>query len=162
MFRAMEIVGNHTQQKPGYKPWVDVCKGALLYLVVIGHLWYSATPAVINTIIYSFHMPAFFILSGYVLNTERKSKSMFIKQKMVSLLIPAYICIIATLPIYIKSHGVSIDLLKKLFYVDGRVPYNDPCWFFITLFMVMCVVCFVNLSARTTCVKTLMGGGVLC
>ncbi len=61
------------------KTWVDSLKGLLMMLVVIGH----AIQSVIRddcyenhlwNIIYSFHMPAFMALSGYLLY-KGKNKS---------------------------------------------------------------------------------------
>ena len=53
--------------------WIDCCKGVLIILVVVGHFCIKAVTKtdvqlkVLNSIayiIYSFHMPAFIILSG--------------------------------------------------------------------------------------------------
>ena len=48
--------------------WMDVLRGLLILSVVIGH----ATGA-FNQYIYQFHMGAFFIVSGYTANPERRS-----------------------------------------------------------------------------------------
>ena len=42
--------------------WVDALKGIGIIAVVAGHVW---TRGVVRDAIYSFHMPLFFILSGY-------------------------------------------------------------------------------------------------
>lgn len=43
--------------------WIDIAKGITIILVIIGHVvpFDSAT----RNVIFSFHMPLFFILSGY-------------------------------------------------------------------------------------------------
>ena len=43
--------------------WIDIAKGIGIILVVIGHI---SQIEVLNDIIYSFHMPLFFIISGYL------------------------------------------------------------------------------------------------
>ena len=72
---------------------IDTAKGILIILVVIGHVLNFNAPATsaIKTWIYSFHMPAFFIISGLLINPEkweRQSFLTFIKHKAYSLLIP--------------------------------------------------------------------------
>lgn len=43
--------------------WVDIAKGLGIFLVVLGHT-YRKNP--VQNWIYSFHMPLFFILSGWL------------------------------------------------------------------------------------------------
>ena len=49
--------------------WVVIAKGIGIILVVIGHFHPDTSPLYwsdIRVIIYSFHMPLFFVLSGYL------------------------------------------------------------------------------------------------
>ena len=57
--------------------WIDACKGIGIIAVVLGHLAisynstgfyaeYSTLLDALIRVIYSFHMPLFFVLSGYV------------------------------------------------------------------------------------------------
>ena len=51
---------------------IDGIKGFLILCVVVGHiLTGSLDENPIRYIIYSFHMPCFFYISGYLLNTEK-------------------------------------------------------------------------------------------
>lgn len=43
--------------------WIDVAKGIGILAVVIGHVW---TRGPVRDLMYSFHMPLFFLLSGYL------------------------------------------------------------------------------------------------
>ena len=43
--------------------WVDAAKGIGILLVIAGHVWWRPGP--VHRVIYAFHMPLFFILSGY-------------------------------------------------------------------------------------------------
>ena len=45
------------------KEWADVAKAFAIIAVIIGHT--SEIPDILSRIIFSFHMPLFFILSGY-------------------------------------------------------------------------------------------------
>lgn len=75
--------------------WVDVTKGYTIILMVAGH---SALPPMIQWLIFSFHMPLFFILSGITTNWEKDSFILFSIRKLNSLGIPfisySTICII--------------------------------------------------------------------
>lgn len=51
---------------------IDAVKGILIFLVVIGHVLLGTLDEnIIRYTIYSFHMPAFFFVSGYLLDMER-------------------------------------------------------------------------------------------
>lgn len=74
--------------------WLDVAKGITIILVVIGHLIqsYFTEMTIPFKIIYSFHMSAFFIFSGYLFN-EKHNFKIFARKKFKSLMIP-YICFV--------------------------------------------------------------------
>lgn len=51
---------------------IDAIKGILIFLVVIGHVIIGQVDEnLIRYVIYTFHMPTFFFVSGYLLNTEK-------------------------------------------------------------------------------------------
>lgn len=55
---------------------IDVIKGILVIFVIIGHILLgSLDDNGLRYFIYSFHMPAFFFISGYLLNLEKISTS---------------------------------------------------------------------------------------
>ena len=47
--------------------WVDIAKGIGIFLMVMGH---TGIPRIGNQWIYSFHMPLFFFISGFLFNTS--------------------------------------------------------------------------------------------
>lgn len=52
-----------------YNNSIDVIKGILMILVILGHILLGDLDSnIIRFIIYSFHMPVFFFISGYLLN----------------------------------------------------------------------------------------------
>lgn len=67
--------------------WVDMAKGYGMLLVIFAHVFEKQYA--VHWYIYSFHMPLFFMLSGYFLNCE-KPFGEYIKGKAKSLLIPLY------------------------------------------------------------------------
>lgn len=82
-------------------PVYDRAKGILIELVVLGHVLIYANPdwsirvyAYASTLIQSFHMPAFFLISGMLFNAEKwkgRSWKSFLWKRSYALLIP-FIC----------------------------------------------------------------------
>ena len=65
---------------------ISICKGIGIMLMVIGH---SGSPSSIGRFIYSFHMPLFFIASGYFFSINSlNDKFLFIKKRFKGLYIP--------------------------------------------------------------------------
>lgn len=58
--------------------YIDVARGLGIFLVIIGHL---NTNEILHNTIYSFHMPFFFFLSGY-LNKPSQDFKLLLKKKI--------------------------------------------------------------------------------
>ena len=56
--------------------FIDIAKGIGMFLVIVGHV---ETYDFINRMIYSFHMPLFFVLSGFFLKPDHFGKKSIIK-----------------------------------------------------------------------------------
>lgn len=54
-------------------PYMDVAKGMGILCVIIGHMGNEA----INRIIFSLHMPLFFLISGYFLSNRLTPKEVY-------------------------------------------------------------------------------------
>lgn len=81
--------------------WIDIFKGILIILVVFGHATQGIqsnmnvlnnpgyeSVSFIKNMIYSFHMPAFFIASGLLFNSfEKKLNIEYLAKKVKKLLI---------------------------------------------------------------------------
>ena len=61
--------------------WVDIAKGIGIILVLIGHISQNKN---LHYFIYSFHMPLFFIISGYLYS----EKEQYVRKKAKSILLP--------------------------------------------------------------------------
>lgn len=113
-------------------------KGFTILLVVMGHLFIPhtllGTNYPCNTIIYSFHMPLFFFLSGYLMelnnNIAQKGISFFVQKKIYSLVVP-FLFWALVVPIFLKN-TYSRDLFVRLNFLDNR-----SYWFLPTLFIFM-------------------------
>ena len=121
--------------------WIDVAKGYGIIGVIIGHI---STP-VITVWIYTFHIPLFFFLSGYLFH-PKSSFLEFCKRKVRSLLVPyLFLSIPVILNEYWFNYGNSgslLDLVNEFFKAIVQVRYT-PLWFISSLFCVNIIFYFV-------------------
>lgn len=112
---------------------IDNLKGLAIILVVFGHAIQNSTPSfdqnIIFNYIYSFHMPLFMFLSGYVLY----GKNISLKNKFKSLVIPFISWYMLTYAINLLR-GFQVDgfpqhMIKLLKYPDNGL------WFLLALFL---------------------------
>jgi fucose 4-O-acetylase-like acetyltransferase len=126
---------------------IDTFRGLGILLVVLGHT--SGLPTAVHNFIYSFHMPAFFILSGYLFNTEKsiKNPAEQIRNKFYRLIIPAWtlglICGIPFIALLaLNKGGINLDIfIQKLIGTLTGYPKTElnfestPIWFLFALFI---------------------------
>ena len=65
--------------------WLDVAKGITIILMVLGH---TSIPEFASRFIWAFHMPLFFIASGWTTNWEKKSMLKFSRHKFRTIMVP--------------------------------------------------------------------------
>lgn len=108
--------------------WMDALKGFGMILVIVGHM---VVPDIVCKFIYSFHMPLFFAISGYLYNNQFDKKWCFrkIDALMLTYFIWAGITFLAFL--YIGKCQL-LGGLKLLFSGNGI----GVTWFFVCLFFV--------------------------
>ena len=74
--------------------FIDIIKGLAIILVVIGHTSPSKTEIIpYKSLIYAFHMPLFFIISGMFVATSRENYSLqtlknFAHKNFIALIVP--------------------------------------------------------------------------
>lgn len=123
--------------------WIDISKGILIILVVLGHSISGPFYDLDNTIdyVYLFHMPAFFIISGYLYKPLNESFSERIKKRAKRLLIPyfSYLTII-TMPIIINMFlvgepvkSIIKQIIKNLLGGQYLHNYCGVLWFITCL-----------------------------
>lgn len=69
--------------------YFDIAKGIGMLCVILGHLSLSA----INMVVFTFHMPLFFIISGYFM--KKQDTRLVIHKKFRQLLIPYFLTCLA-------------------------------------------------------------------
>ena len=128
--------------------YVDLAKCAAILLVVAGHIiqcyFAKGEEEPLYSFIYGFHMPLFFLLSGYVMGVtrqklQRQSFLNWLLHKMQTLLLP-YIVWRLFIYRFIDPAGHSpldVDALRLLIE-NSR---SDGAWFLMSLFCIQ-VVCY--------------------
>lgn len=123
--------------------WIDWSKVILIYLVVLAH--YGELPGFIDNFICAFHMPAFFIISGYLhkplpilISIKKNSKRLLIPAFLFSVLCWLfYVCLMLYKhEPYTYDNYISKYLLGMIFY--DRPNVTPPCgviWFIQVLFL---------------------------
>lgn len=116
--------------------WADALRGLLILLVVIGHsLQFGDYENRMSwNIIYSFHMAAFFVVSGYVSYKEQYKYSS-LKQKSFQLLLPFAVWTI--IPILLSGRGFN-----GIFNVIMRP--DKSYWFIYVLFVIIAIFTIVQ------------------
>lgn len=118
------------------KEYVDIAKALGIYLVVCGHVVDANT--VTKIVLYSFHMPLFFILSGLLLKSEGPCQwGGYFKKKFKVLMIP---CILWGL-IYCK---LSPKNLLYVFYGSREMLVKagslTSLWFIPVMFLALIII----------------------
>ena len=127
---------------------VDMAKGVGILLVIMGH---AGCPEIPHGIIYSFHMPLFFLLSGLYIQRQCQEKmGVYLRKNFKSLLLPYfYFNIIYIAFYYVMSvvfhknllDGSVLDNLIGIFVsMRWGTPYHHVLWFLPCLFFAKIMV----------------------
>ena len=132
--------------------YIDTAKGIAILLMIIGHCyWINSIPHLMN-IIYSFHMPVFFIISGFLLKPYYQNNRNELFLSIRKLLIPYFItAIIICIICIIEEKNDSMPLnsiiyinLKRIIFANGfnqgnelfaTTPSIGPLWFLWAFFV---------------------------
>ncbi len=123
---------------------LDIAKGIGIILVVLGH---TMSPVMeghniiewLYSVIYTFHMPLFFFISGYVatkLVTQTTQKTELLKQRVIRLMIPYLTWAVIYLPMktVMAQHVRFNDEYKWYSLFLGNNP-DGQLWFLYVLFV---------------------------
>lgn len=123
--------------------WIDVAKGILITLVVIGH---SHINSVVDAVISSFHMAGFFILSGVTFSAKRDffGKNNFFVRKIKSILLPYFLfCFLMLAQKNLTARFIthnSVNLIDGLISIFVPISGQDKTtvyglWFLPCIFL---------------------------
>ena len=132
--------------------YIDIAKGLGMLAIVWGHIIlikYSCR------VVYGFHIPIFFILSGMCFNHKKYSTvGEFIRRRVKTLLVPYVVFSLVTWLIYILGVWLTHnDTMKNCWYYllqtvlaqgsDGYLGHNVALWFVPCLFVVEVLYYFI-------------------
>jgi fucose 4-O-acetylase-like acetyltransferase len=116
---------------------VDIAKGLGILFVVFGHNWIVLhEKGELYRIIFSFHIPLFFFLSGVFLK-ETGSLPSFLKSRANSLLKPYFVVLCGLGLAQIVAGKGSLFYFVGLLYSTGSTIAWTPLWFLPYLFIVI-------------------------
>lgn len=125
--------------------WLDYGKAIAIYLVVLAH---TAIYKPAEAFIYTFHMPFFFFMSGYLFSFEKYPTYMqFAKRRFKQLIIPYIILNLITYLLWFfvlrkvgddanEAVGVLSPLMAALTVNAKAMVHDVPLWFLAALFLV--------------------------
>ena len=141
--------------------WADSLKGALIILVVLGHSIQEVLgPECFNNhiwnLIYSFHMPAFMAISGYLnyRTTGIRNRISLLNRRFQQLMIPFFLW--ALIRILINPPYSAKAFVDVILYLDGAF------WFLWVLFFISLLFYFGDWLAEKLNIKQEWIIGALC
>ena len=148
--------------------WIDMARGWAVFLVVLGHVFDMTEPNTIEyilyVIIYSFHMPLFFVLSGMNIKTEIDFRTFRIT-KVKRILIPyfkySFIYFLFEMIFKLLTSGEGLKYLVgyfKVFFSKANLintllfthdSYFSKFWFLVVLFVSQVVIYWLMKISKT-------------
>lgn len=134
--------------------FMDVAKGIGILFVVFAHV--NSTPAPLK-VIYSFHMPLFFIMAGMLFNRSNyQSFGAFLKRKVQTLICPYILFYLISILFDVvmdfirNAQGIDLSDIGTQFLQmfinqgSGHIVINAPLWFIPCLFVVEIAYYFIS------------------
>lgn len=149
------------QEKTLHYDWVDAAKGLGIVFVVLGHAIADTMPNVpifekIFQIVYSFHMPLFFFLSGFcgikaLQKRQLHEKEAYILERFKRLMIPYFFVGICYIPIKLFMADYvtkKIDIQHIVMgFLCGDNP-NSQLWTLYVLFLDAVFLCVMSNAGK--------------
>lgn len=156
--------------------FIDIAKGLSMICIVLGHLGIAS----IDHIVYTFHVPIFFVITGYFISTKYQIKD-FIVKKFKTLVIPYVVtCIVVVLLSVlineiilggVASKDIALQWIKAGLYGTGasyvetlgtRIEGIGAIWFLLATFfasIILRLLLELKPVLRMTLVGILFAGG---
>lgn len=114
--------------------YLDIAKGFAILAVISGHCGLGK----IGTFLYTFHLPLFFIISGYCFKFQNDFK-VFIKSKVKNYLVPYFCCSIILAVYGFITHGLKSGEWIIIYLIDRLLSFiiqrrHTTLWFLAALF----------------------------
>lgn len=126
--------------------WIDIARGIFILAIVLGHIL-SNGKNMIRWWLFSFHVPAFFFLSGLCFNNGNQGFIDFLKKRIKSIVVPYVLMSLISIILFAVA-GLIIPRINEfvedpvsnifaLMYSNSNLyslRYNLPLWFLPCLF----------------------------
>ncbi len=153
---------------------VDIAKGIAIVCIILGHLEIE----IINRIVFTFHVPIFYLITGYYVSNKRSIKE-FVQNKIRTLIVPYTIsCFVMTVLSVLKNRitqrdnsdlAVAMRWIYASLYGAGD-SYTEPfiiyqigaIWFLLATFWASIILRFLLDRSHSIRVITVALWFVLC
>lgn len=144
--------------------WIDIAKGIGILLVMFGHL----APTEWTYVVYGFHIPLFFWLSGVTFDRKKyPDLKIVVKKKFISLLVP-YLAISAVTYLMWAARDWparwSINIGPSILYGNSNLGvqgYDPALWFLPCLFAAEIGYWLVSAKLKNTALKAAVVGSAV-
>lgn len=120
--------------------WIDISKGIAIICVFLGHT--ISSPSELSYFVYSFHMPLFFLLSGYCFSVKRKFGD-FILTKLKTIILPIFsLGLTGAVFVAAFSQILKHEIIDwKWVFLNPFVQYKEHSllWYLAALFVALMV-----------------------
>ena len=113
--------------------WLDSLRGFGIILITLGHL---GCFELLERYLYSFHVPLFFFISGYLYRRGTKPLNDYIKKKTLTIFVPFVAWTLLSTMVNVVLRYNMRPLVEKALTIDGQLTWNSPLWFLLVLYFV--------------------------
>lgn len=113
--------------------WLDSLRGFGIILITLGHL---GCFELLERYIYSFHVPLFFFISGYLYRRGTQPLKNYIKKKTMTIFVPFVSWTFLSTMVNVALGYNLRPLVEKALTIDGKLTWNSPLWFLLVLYFV--------------------------
>ncbi len=114
--------------------WIDAVKGFVIILVLLGHV---EIPHLLHKLIYAFHVPFFFIVSGFLYNQTKYKQYHFVRFFIKRF--KAYICPFLLISLFFCLceiiQGIPLTSWQDILMSNRLYGYYRPLWFLPCFFL---------------------------
>lgn len=124
--------------------YLDIFRSLGIIIMVMGHVGFGSR---FDKFIHAFHMPMFFIISGFLWKPAADFKQFLIK-KAKTLLLPYLFFGLIHVVLVSMFRGFEFRYISALFWVNttGNLPIADALWFLTALFSTYVIYFFLDKS----------------
>lgn len=142
--------------------FIDNARGLAILLVVFGHC--IPGEGLVKVWIFSFHIPLFFIISGYLLGLKDENEldiNELVQNRIKTLILPYFIFSICLAVFYLLldfiSKGLTIDKIQE--YIIRIVTFQgmESLWFIPCLFLAELIFTYMLLNLKKSYIAVLIG-----